>query len=152
MTIRNSDTRIRGHVFVVKADVTTVKCDAWLCSTNCDFRVEPWARQGLGVETSHLSGYSWDGRRAIPYDSDATPLVVLGDVGQTIASGPDDIASRLERLFPVIDQFTEAAIKQLAGRKSNQPPRLALPLVGTGAGGLHGVRGHTLRPLLNKLH
>lgn len=149
--MRNSDARIRGHVFVVKADVTTIMCDAWLCSTDCDFTIEPWARKALGIKTRHLKGHRWGRRRAIPYDRSATPLVVLGDVGQTTASEPERIEQRLEQLFPVIDQFAEVAIKHSPGRKSNLPLRLALPLIGTGQGGLHGVKGHTLRPLLNKL-
>lgn len=147
----NSSTRTRGHVFVVKADVRTIQCDAWLCSTDHGFNLEPWAQKGLRVQASKLKGYSWDGRRAIPYDRETIPLIVLGDVGQTTASGPAGIEARMDRLLEVIDQFAEVAIKQLAGGTSNQPPRLALPLIGTGEGGLRGVRGHTLRPLLNKL-
>lgn len=151
MTRRNSRPTSPGHVFVVKADVTTIMCDAWLCSTDRDFKLEQWARKALGIRTRHLKGHSWGRRRAIPYNRDAKPLIVLGDVGQTTASGPDEIEARLQQLFPVIDQFADVATKHFAGRTSNLPLRLALPLIGTGRGGLRGIRGHTLRPLLNKL-
>jgi SIR2-like domain len=145
-------TPISGHVFVVKADVTTIKCDAWLCPTDPDFRVEPWARNALGLKKSRLTGYDWADRRAIAYDPHAAPLIVLGDVGRLPPSTPEEIAAQITELLPVIDQFAEVVISQLGKSRSDQPLRLALPKIGSGKAGLRGATGHTLQPLLKKLN
>jgi hypothetical protein len=145
-------TPISGHVFVVKADVTTIKCDAWLCPTDPDFEVEPWARKALGVKKSRLKGYDWADRRAIAYTPHAAPLIVLGDVGRLPPSTPEEIAAQISELLPVIDQFADVAINHLGKSGSDQLLRLALPKIGSGKGGLRGATGHTLQPLLKKLN
>ncbi len=151
MTTRNPSARTRGHVFVVKADVTTIMCDAWLCSTDREFYLESWARKGLGIKDDHLNGYDWDRRRAIVYDGDASPLVILGDVGQTTASRSESIGARMDELLGVIDDFVAVATDRLGRGEPGLPLRLALPLIGTGKGGLEGVQGGTFRRLLTKL-
>jgi hypothetical protein len=47
--VLTSRTTIPGHVFVVKADVKTIKCNAWLCPTDPGFKVKPWVRKALGL-------------------------------------------------------------------------------------------------------
>ncbi|WP_156657796.1 SIR2 family NAD-dependent protein deacylase, partial [Mycobacterium kyorinense] len=151
MAAQTKSITIRGHVFVVKADIRTIMCDAWLCPTDGGFNIEPWAREGLEVKSPRLTGYSWGGRRAIAYKHNAIPLIVLGNVYTTPTSGPEGIAARIDQLLPLIDEFVGVSVAHLARSQSDQPPRLALPLIGTGQGGLRGVKGHTLRPLLEKL-
>ena len=146
-----SGTTIPGHVFVVKADVTTIKCDAWLCPTDPDFWVEEWVQKALGLKHRHIKGYAWD-RRAVEFKRDSAPVVVLGDVGRVPPSRPEEIADLIDELLPVIDDFVEVAVKRRGKSNPDQPPRLALPLIGTGEGGLRGVQGHTLKPLLSKLN
>jgi hypothetical protein len=63
-------------VLVGKADVRMIMCDAWLCPTDPGFKVKPWVRKALGLKVPYLTGYAWNGRRAVAYDRDAVPLVV----------------------------------------------------------------------------
>lgn len=49
-----SPSPLPGHLFVVQADVTTIKSDAWLCPTDPDFRIEPAWRKALGMNENAL--------------------------------------------------------------------------------------------------
>ena len=153
-----------GHVFVVKADVTTMTCDAWLCPTDQGFSITADFAPALGLGAPRkLSGYDWKRRKAIAFrDPKASPspkalkgsqdpLVVLGNVGKRYPKSDEEIRSHVEGLRPVISEFSEVA------RAEIRPPegrllRLALPLIGTGRGGLAGVKGDVIEPLIDELN
>jgi SIR2-like domain len=143
-----------GHVFVVKADITTIKCDAWLCPTDRFFWVESWARTALGLSVPEIQGYDWGPHRAVAFEGGpaSAPLVVLGDVGRNQSTRPAEVARRVRELVPVIDEFVEVAVGRLGESHPHQPHRLALPLIGTGEGGLKGAKGDTIEPILDRLN
>ncbi len=145
---------ILGHVFVVKADVTTIDCDAWLCPTDVRFKVNAGFGKPLGLpDGGLLPGYEWPTKqRAIAADrhrQQNQPLTVLGKVGQVTPANPQEVTALIEKLLPVIGEFVEVAVKQADATR--RPLRLALPLIGTGHGGLSGAKGDTIAPLLTEL-
>jgi NAD-dependent SIR2 family protein deacetylase len=149
----HSNDVISGHVFVVKADVTTIDCDAWLCPTDVGFKVNAGFGAPLGLPDGGIfQGQRWSGRSAIPADHQAGngPLAVLGKVGQLTPTSPKEVAHLIKKLLPVVGEFVDLAAK-LRDAKTGRPLRLALPLIGTGHGGLSGAKGDTIKPLLTEL-
>jgi NAD-dependent SIR2 family protein deacetylase len=145
---------IPGHVFVVKADVTTIDCDAWLCPTDVLFKVNASFGKPLGLsDGGFLPGYEWPrDRHAIAADHhhhQNQPVAVLGYVGRVTPTNPQEVTALIEKLLPVIGEFVEVAVKQADVKR--RPLRLALPLIGTGHGGLSGAKGDTIEPLLTEL-
>lgn len=144
-----------GHVFVVKADITALDCDAWLCPTDDWFDVTAGFGRPVGKpEGGILDGYRWEPSEwaqlfAPPEDS--RPLIVLGRVGRAPARNPEEVSALVKALLPVIDAFADVAIEHRA-QPDGRLLRIALPLVGTGAGGLHGAKGDVIRPLLVHLN
>ncbi|OBJ86041.1 hypothetical protein A9W97_18695 [Mycobacterium gordonae] len=141
-----------GHVFVVKADVTTIDCDAWLCPTDPDFHVTAGFASAVGLsQEGCLEEMSWDDA-AVPFNPKHTrPLIVLGNVGNYEAKSPHDVEHQVSKLKPVVKAFVRIAIEYCCVPNSELPLRLALPLIGTGQGGLRGAKGDTIKPLLSTL-
>lgn len=140
-----------GHVFVVKADVTTIDCDAWLCPTDPRFHVTAGFASAVGLsQEGCLEEMPWDDA-AVPFLPKHTrPLIVLGNVGNYEAKSPHDVEHQVSKLKPVVKAFVRIAIEYCL-RKDESPLRLALPLIGTGQGGLRGAKGDTIKPLLSTL-
>jgi hypothetical protein len=142
---------MQGHVFVAKADVTKIACDAWLCPTDQRFSVTPGFANAVGLPGhGQLEGVTWGPSQAIPFRNDDHPLIVLGNVGKARASTPEDVGRQVKQLLPVVDAFVEVATEKCS-QSSPLPLRLALPLIGTGHGGLAGAKGDVIRPLINAL-
>ncbi len=140
-------------MFVVKADVTTLDCDAWLCPTDRSFSVTRGFGAAVGLPCGgNLRGLRWGDRRAVafPEHPESAPLIVLGEVGQVVATGPDEVAALITRLLPVIGDFVDVALS-CCQADTRRPLRLALPLIGMGQGGLSGAKGETIKPLLTEL-
>lgn len=142
-----------GHVFVVKADVTALQCDAWLCPTDDAFRVTA----GFGRSVDKPDGGFLAGRHWLPNElatvfkqPDGSPVIVLGRVGRRPARNPEEVSKFIKALLPVIDEFVDLAHRHCAA-PAGRVLRIALPLIGTGAGGLRGARGDVIRPLLAHL-
>lgn len=151
--MHTSPAPLAGHAFVVKADVTTLDCDAWLCPTDTAFSVTQGFGAAVGLPFGgYLRGLNWGDRRAIafPERPEGTPLIVLGEVGQIAATRPDEVAALIARLLPVIGDFVDVALTSCHGNM-RRPLRLALPLIGMGQGGLSGAKGETIKPLLTEL-
>lgn len=144
-----------GHVFVVKADITALDCDAWLCPTDASFHVTAGFGKAVGEpEGGFLAGYRWhasEWAQLFAPPESGRPLIVLGRVGRAPARIPQEVVKYVEALLPVIDAFVEVAMEHSA-RPDGRLLRVALPLVGTGSGGLRGARGDVVRPLLAHLN
>lgn len=135
----------------MKADVTALQCDAWLCPTDDSFHITAGFGKPLDKpEGGFLAGYSWllNEVAKVFEQSGNGPLIVLGRVGRKEARNPKEVSQVIESLLPVIDEFVELAMRHCAGAEG-RPLRIALPLIGTGAGGLRGARGDVIRPLLS---
>lgn len=142
-----------GHVFVVNADVTALQCDAWLCPTDDSFHVTAGFGKAVGKPLGgFLAGHRWmpDQLAKIFERPDKGPIIVLGRIGRPPARNPEEVSGLIEALLPVIDEFVTLA-KQHCERPEGRPLRIALPLIGTGAGGLRGAKGDVVRPLLAHL-
>ncbi len=142
-----------GHVFVVKADVTALQCDAWLCPTDDEFHVTAGFGRPLGKpEGGYLGDQQWlPNQRAKVFEQPGNgPVIVLGRVGRTPPTNPEEVSKFIEELLPVIDEFVHLADEHCP-EPEGRPLRIALPLIGTGAGGLRGARGDVIKPLLGHL-
>lgn len=139
-----------GHVFVVKADVTALQCDAWLCPTDDGFHVTAGFGKPLDKpEGGFLAGQHWLPNELVKVfeQTDDRPLIVLGRVGRATAINPKEVSEFIDALLPIVDDFVDVAI-QHCEEQEERPLRIALPLIGTGEGGLQGARGDVIRPLL----
>lgn len=144
-----------GHTFVVKADVTAIDCDAWLCPTDAMFSVTAGFAQAVGLSRAgRLKGFRWNGAEAIPFNPqrDGGPLIVLGAVGRRRPKTPEQVARHVAQLQPVVDAFIRVAVDHCRPNPSRKQLRLGLPLIGTGHGGLNGVKGDAIKPLLTTLN
>ena len=143
-----------GHVFVVKADITALECDAWLCPTDDRFHVTAGFGRPVGKpEGGLVAGYRWHSAelaKIFAPPGDGRPLIVLGRVGRSPATNPEQVSALVKALLPVIDAFVELAIEHCA-EPQGRLLRIALPLLGTGEGGLRGAKGDVIRPLLAHL-
>jgi hypothetical protein len=143
-----------GHLFVVKADVTTIDCDAWLCPTDRGFSITEGFAAALGMPGSGtMRGHRWGPqRRVIPFHwgEQSKPLIFLGDVGRLRPENPEEVELLITELLPVVDEFVDSAITRV-GPALDRPARLALPLIGTGHGGLSGAKGTVIEPLVCRL-
>ncbi len=153
MNTRNSDGG--GHLFVVKADVTTIDCDAWLCPTDGDFHVTDGFGKALGLNgAGTLRGHGWKpGHRVLPFNwsQPEQPLIFLGDVGRARPETPKEVAALIRELLPVVDEFVGRGIESCLANATNRKLRLALPLIGTGHGGLKAAKGEVIEPLVSRL-
>jgi hypothetical protein len=147
-----TETTTPGHLFMVKADVTTIDCDAWLLPTDWRFKVNEGFAAAVGLtEKASLQGFRWD-RSAMPFNprsDDGKPLVVLGDIGKAQAASPAEVNEQVDDLVQVIDEFIDVAKAHRVAK--GELLRLALPVIGTGHGGLSDAKGHAIRRLIYEL-
>jgi hypothetical protein len=145
----------KGHLFVVKADVTTIDCDAWLCPTDGDFHVTEGFGKALGLNgAGTVRGHGWKlGCRVLPFNwsQPDQPLIFLGDVGRRTPETPAEVAGLITELLPVVDEFVDRAKESFRATATSRKPRLALPLIGTGHGGLKQAKGQVIEPLVTRL-
>ncbi|WP_157997506.1 SIR2 family protein [Mycolicibacter terrae] len=146
------ETRTPGHLFMVKADVSTIDCDAWLLPTDLPFKVNEGFAAAVGLtQAGYLQGFRWD-RRAVPFNprsDDGKPLVVLGKIGKAQAVSPADVDEQVADLVRVVGEFIDVA---KANRKAKgELLRLALPVIGTRDGGLSDAKGHAIKRLISEL-
>lgn len=141
----------KGHLFVVRADLTELECDAVLVPTDDVFCVEaPWAEL-VGTEgTTNLEVDSWGADELVRRlgRSRKIPIVFLGRVAT--AEGTE---TSIARAAEVASAYVEAASRMVRSLKkpAHRSRRIALPLIGTGAAGLAGHPGELLQPLLTAL-
>jgi len=143
-----------GHLFVVRGDLTRLACDAIVLP--CDDRLnitKVWQpllppdlvpgdiSDWLRLPAEHLVGNvvrlpKRDAKRQVwavlttPTDTDASPETVVERIVLGIQSAAEDLDPQDGRHLPLI----------------------AMPLVGTGAGGLKHRRGELIEVLLPRLH
>ena len=142
-----------GHVFVVKADVTALECDAWLCPTDDAFHVTAGFGRPVGKSSGgFIASHHWmpDELAKVYAQPENRPLIVFGRVGRSPAKNPGEVSEFIDAVLPVIDALVALAIQHCEDPES-RPLRIALPVIGTGEGGLRGAKGDVVRPLLAHL-
>jgi hypothetical protein len=139
-----------GHVFVTHGDVTRLACDAWLVPTDAARTLEhPWRSALPAALPPPEAGWAAGRVRAqlaVPRDQ-RDPAAWLVNVGAS-QSLP------LEWYLDGVRAFVARATADLAA----QPPLhgrarhlLALPLVGTGLGGITHIKGDMVAALVGTL-
>lgn len=147
-----------GHLFVTRGDIRHLACSAWLLPTDSNARVERvWladderlrAACEAGAHTTatgSIEGWGTDGRRIVEMlpKGERRPAVWLGNVGGHAAT---DIDWYLE----CVREFIRAGAEMEAfpDPDKRDRPLIAIPLVGTGAGGLVRRRGDLAGQLIN---
>jgi hypothetical protein len=145
---------MRGHVFVVKGDITRLACDAWLLPSGPDTRPEPdWLAGTPGVDRIDWPEVDEDWRREKRRAREVHAWPAEAPRPWVVNVGPDG-----ERPIPWYvegaAEFLERAGSRLGGRRgrsSRVRPLLALPVVGTGRGGARHAAGEVVRELLPAL-
>lgn len=145
-----------GHLFVALCDLRKLHCDAWVVPTGLDFVpahywfIKPitstMARNYAGTGGVGLKYFGKDARvRRAPGWPDDRPVPYM------VAIERRDDSSTLDWLLNPVKQFLELATLEL---KNTKPARgrlkhlIALPLVGTGGGGLPDRKGDVIQALL----
>ena len=141
-----------GHFFVVQGDLLRLACDAVVvpCDTHVDVN-RAW-RELLPVERVTPGHWDWDhvtGSVIEDHHVDLPPsegrcvsLVV------TAAPGGVGVEELVDRVVLAVKR---AAARGLHPQQGRSLPLVALPLVGTGEGGLHARRGLVVSKLVPRL-
>ncbi|MCA9546178.1 MAG: SIR2 family protein, partial [Myxococcales bacterium] len=143
-----------GHVFVMRGDLQALRCDDWLMPCSAGLHVShAWWMEDLADALRAVGAYNHrrhprTGRRmgdrpAIPLPvPDGTPRPWLVD---TTGSDPERVTARA-RAF--VAEVAQANLPRVTRRTKRL---VALPVVGTGAGGTFHEAGEVLRRLLPAL-
>ena len=141
-----------GHVFVVRGDIKTLHCDAWMLPTDARFQVSASWTDVVGMaRPGRLDLDPWGpGERARPHPTDSHPNVWLAE------TAPVAGASSWEELCDFhlsgVESFVRTASAHVSRSALRRRLRLAVPLVGTGAGGRARRRGLVLKAWFAHLH
>ena len=137
-----------GHLFVTRGDITKLACDAWLLPCDGTGRVnQAWTNapdvEGL-IDGDHLverHRAKAGGARVglLRASGGKRPAVWFGDTGGTKSF-------ELEWYVDAIEAFAAARHRPPASRRTR--PLLAIPFIGSGAGGQDHARGALLEALL----
>lgn len=140
----------KGHVFITQGDLTRFACDAWLLPTDRPLTIETYwseALQSLSLSRHQLltatpEGWGQDALAFRAPTSDDANVPWLTCIGSTRAD------------FDAFHRGIAAFVGGAAANLMQRPPAygrskhlLALPVVGSGAGGGHKVRGDVHRRL-----
>ncbi len=132
----------RGHLFVLHGLIENFDCDAVIVPTDHSFVIEPDWKAVAG-----------DVRRACPADWPRPPFgrSATGEWVWFISvadDGPVEEAARVRTLRETLHDIEASGLPKPAGRALR---RIALPVLGIGAGGLGDRRGAILGALLDTL-
>lgn len=148
-----------GHVFIVRSDVTRLRCDAWLLPTSARFGVTRGFRRDARIAERVAglydgralapAGWGADGKRTIAIPEAVglgDPVPFLTNVGRSGAAASWYVDGAR--------QFLHAAANRLGTdrRTSRAKPLFAMPFVGTGRGGAATEKGAVVGELVAMLH
>jgi hypothetical protein len=159
---------VSGHVFVVRGDLTHLSCDDWLIPSDRELTLtEAWLttlredaiRRGedgiprLAIEAPH--GYRRGDTRVTEVPADVRAETVDGSPATRgrawvldVGSGDEDVTA--DWLVAGVRRWLDTTHRD-GGRSDRSKPLVALPLVGTGAGGKAARHDEVLRELLPAL-
>jgi hypothetical protein len=146
-----------GHVFIIRADLTRLFCDAWLMPTAYRLHVrDHWIKNIKGLKKGWQPSppnEAWKSSETRVMEITDWPLKEpkpwLVNTGGGLSSSPDWYAKGVSEFFETVAPIVKSKASYVAGRTK---PLLALPLVGTGAGGGVDRAGEILRSLLPVLY
>lgn len=142
---------MKGHVFVVRGDLTLLHCDARLFPTDSQFQITSLFGREVGLDDGgFLDIEPWEAdERTRLFDAAVVPQTWLGRIA-------------LERVLPDeravadwfaggIRAFVEQALIKVRTKNLGRPPLLAINLVGTGDGGAHLRKGLVLDAIFEEV-
>ena len=146
-----------SHVFVIRGDITHLKCDAWMLPSDSRSSVTTaWtdAIPGLAdaVSRTTSSGYRSGELFALALDGLPTedPLPIMTAVPLRGFADADELAPRIR-------EFVRVGAREAKRRREDHPsivsrpiPLLAMPLFGTLGGGGHLLKGDVLDVILRE--
>ncbi|NLA34873.1 MAG: hypothetical protein GX868_04190, partial [Actinobacteria bacterium] len=102
-----------GHLFVVRADLLQLDCDAWLLPTDRFGRVEsPWAQVVGLARPGTLIGVDFTASNVVRFDLEASPFArrqpYLANVGLPTQSA-DSVDRATAHLVDVVHEFVTLA-------------------------------------------
>jgi hypothetical protein len=150
-----------GHIFVTQANLLRLHCDAWLLPSDALLGVTPSFRGDGSAEWVRDVTRLQRGERPLPagWGNEGVRVIPLGD-GQSNPPSPCPFLVNVGGWEDTpIDWYMEG-VRQFCGsvaavgaRVTGRPrPLVALPLVGTGAGGAVTQKGDIIRALLETLY
>ena len=133
-----------GYVFLMQGDLTALACDAWLVSGGRGEPGEAW-RAALGDAAG--AGPIEDGVRRWPSLLPNGPVPYVVEIFQPPGTP-------LSRYVEVVRSFFARVARDLVGAPKNRREKhlVALPLIGTGRGGMRKRSGEVARALLPALY
>ena len=140
-----------GHLFIVDGDITSITCDAWLVPSDQRLKVTSHFAKQVGLPTTgHLqiagwSGWSDQGMFLLREGSDGEPSIWLGDIGRPGNAPISHFGNRADSFVHLASQHARSHRSDLSRR-----PLLALPVLGSDAGGMRARRGELLEELITR--
>lgn len=139
---------MKGHVFVVRGDITKLACDAWFAS--CDYRAKPRRSFVPSFWEGSFEGTPFQGRQRVQKLSNWPkdwPQPWLTNVGGT---KDKPVKWYIEGVTEFLDRAKASLLNRapLFGRSKHL---VALPVVGTGRGGAAESAGKILEEMLPAL-
>jgi hypothetical protein len=144
-----------GHLFIVHGDLTLVGCDAWLLP--CDRRARPepsWLRSFEVHPPFPKPSEAWRSGAVRSAKVEGWPASLPAPWITNVGAGR---GAGIEWFVRGAEEFVERAAEDVRGRAPRHgraKPILALPVVGTGRGGMRGETGDVVRelvPLLQRM-
>ncbi|MDA2945716.1 MAG: SIR2 family protein [Actinomycetota bacterium] len=135
-----------GHLFIIDGDITQLSCDAWLLPSDRDGWVTKHFAEAIGlVGEARLDLGAWPDNGMILHTAGTgrEPDIWIGDVGR---SGLTDLNHYGDRAAA----FIASAASRIEQERSDlgRAPLLALPVIGSDAGGGRSRRGDLLATLI----
>lgn len=140
-----------GHLFILRGDIRRLKCDAWALPTDRGMRITTaWSKDAPQHVVHFLAAVksetpSWRRSTFIDprtWNSPKHCTTWLIDTGSVAGQRAEWFGERLE-------SFLAAAAKST--RRTTSMPMIAVPFVGSGAGGAEGTKGELLRDFMPRL-
>lgn len=145
-----------GHLFVVNGRLGTLSADAVVIPTDAWFTVGHWWRgaAGLGREDTwdDLRPEGWTRGAALPARGksagESVPAVWFLDV---VEGSPSAVGGAARQAVEAIVERSGESLVRAANAAGRHLPLIAMPVVGTGAGGLGRLRGRVIAALVASL-
>lgn len=148
-----------SHLFITRANIAHVACDAWLLPTGPGMNLTRSWRESVSEDEVALGTAAYTGKRGSwPLGTRVMPLDPGDEMTQSRAWLTNVGGGRgravewyLEAVTEFLDRAGEWLSQHPRVRNGRERPLVGLPLVGTGFGGARDVKGQVTHGLLSML-
>ena len=145
-----------GHLFIINADISRLKCDAWLLPSDKDWIITSAFSRVVGESEEFQykeipeGGWPSNGMILLKDGEGQEPDIWLGDIGRPSDTEPSHYALRAKEFAKVAtNRVLEQRGQQL--KEDNRLPLIAVNVLGSGKGGKRSQRGELIHALLPAL-